>query len=96
MTDDKEAAPLLLLSLLQALASRRQLRVTEVGQRVPAQSILSVEKKYLRKIAPCVPHGSKHGPDDDDDDDIYIMMKCLSVSVSRKIITSSWEFPVTT
>ena len=36
VADDKEAAPLLLLSLLQALASRRQLRVTEVGQRVPA------------------------------------------------------------
>ena len=37
--------------------------------------------------------------DDDDDldgDDIYIMMKCLSVCVSRKIITSSWEAPVTT
>ena len=28
------------------------------------------------------------GEDDDDDDDIYIMMKCLSVCVSRKIITS--------
>ena len=27
--------------------------------------------------------------DDDDDDDIYIMMQCLSVCVSRKIITSS-------
>ena len=37
-------------------------------------------------------------PDDvgDDPDDIYIMMMCLSVCVSRKIITSSWEFPVTT
>ena len=33
---------------------------------------------------------------DVDDDDIYIMMKCLSVCVSRKIITSSWESPVTT
>ena len=32
----------------------------------------------------------------DDDDDIYIMMQCLSVCVSRKIITSSWESPVTT
>ena len=31
-----------------------------------------------------------------DDDDIYIMMKCLSVCLSRKIITSSWESPVTT
>ena len=32
-----------------------------------------------------------------DDDDIYIiMMKCLCVCVSRKIITSSWESPVTT
>ena len=41
--------------------------------------------------------------DDDDDsddndgdgDDIYIMMKCLSVCLSRKMITSSWESPVT-
>ena len=31
-----------------------------------------------------------------DDDDIYIMMKCLSVCLSRKIITSSLESPVTT
>ena len=31
-----------------------------------------------------------------DDGDIYIMMKCLSVCVSRKMITSSWESPVTT
>ena len=29
-------------------------------------------------------------------DDIYIMMQCLSVCVSQKIITSSWESPVTT
>ena len=29
-------------------------------------------------------------------DDIYIMMKCLCVCVSQKIITSSWESPVTT
>ena len=36
------------------------------------------------------------GDDGDDDDDIYIMMQCLCVCVSRKIITSSWEFPVTT
>ena len=35
-------------------------------------------------------------PDDHDDDDIYIMMECLSVCVSRKMITSSWESPVTT
>ena len=34
--------------------------------------------------------------DDGGDDDIYIMMKCLCVCVSRKIITSSWESPVTT
>ena len=36
--------------------------------------------------------------DDDDEDsgDIYIMMECLSVCVSRKMITSSWESPVTT
>ena len=33
---------------------------------------------------------------DDDGDDIYIIMKCLSVCVSRKMITSSWESPVTT
>ena len=35
---------------------------------------------------------------DDGDDvvDIYIMMKCLSVCVSRKMITFSWESPVTT
>ena len=33
---------------------------------------------------------------DYDDDDTYIMMKCLSVCVSRKMITSSWESPVTT
>ena len=32
----------------------------------------------------------------DGDDDIYIMMKCLSVCLSRKMITSSWESPVTT
>ena len=34
--------------------------------------------------------------DDDDHDDIYIMMECLSVCVSKKMITSSWESPVTT
>ena len=36
--------------------------------------------------------------DDDgmDDSDIYIMMKCLSVCLSRKIITSSQESPLTT
>ena len=32
----------------------------------------------------------------DDDDDIYIMMKHLSVCLSREMITSSWESPVTT
>ena len=34
------------------------------------------------------------GFDDDDDDDyhdIYIMMKCLSVCLSRKIITSNFR-----
>ena len=36
------------------------------------------------------------GVDDGDDDDIYIMMMCLSVCLSRKMITSSWESPVTT
>ena len=30
------------------------------------------------------------------DGDIYIMIKCLSVCLSRKMITSSWESPVTT
>ena len=35
--------------------------------------------------------------DDDEGDDIYIMMQCLSVCLCvTKIITSSWEFPVTT
>ena len=32
----------------------------------------------------------------DDEDDIYIMTECLSVCLSRKMITSSWESPVTT
>ena len=37
------------------------------------------------------------GDDDDDGDDIYIMMSvCLFVCLSRKMITSSWESPVTT
>ena len=35
----------------------------------PCREVLSVDKKSLQKIAPGVPHGSKHGPDDDDDDD---------------------------
>ena len=40
---------------------------------------------------------SDHDGDyDGDGGDIYIMMKCLSVCVSRKMITSSWESPVTT
>ena len=34
--------------------------------------------------------------DDDNDDDIYIMMQCVCVCVSQKMITSSWESPVTT
>ena len=35
--------------------------------------------------------------DDHGDDDIYIMMSvCLFVCLSRKMITSSWESPVTT
>ena len=29
-------------------------------------------------------------------DDIYIMMNCVCVCLSRKMITSSWESPVTT
>ena len=37
-----------------------------------------------------------HNDNHNDDDDIYIMIKCLSVCVSRKMITSSWESPVTT
>ena len=32
----------------------------------------------------------------DDVDDIYIMIQCLCVCLSRKIITSSLESPVTT
>ena len=36
------------------------------------------------------------GDDGDGDGDIYIMMQCLCVCVSRKIITSSWESPVST
>ena len=40
--------------------------------------------------------GDPEDKDGDNGDDIYIMMKCLSVCVSRKMITSSWEFPVTT
>ena len=45
---------------------------------------------------------SDDGGDDDGDDgggggdDIYIMMQCVCVCLSRKIITSSWESPVTT
>ena len=40
---------------------------------------------------------SAGGEDDEDKDgDIYIMMKCLSVCLSRKMSTSSWESPVTT
>ena len=50
MADDKEAASLLLLSLLQALAGRRQLRVTEVGQRVPVETF-SVLTKSLCGIS---------------------------------------------
>ena len=34
--------------------------------------------------------------DDKCDVDIYIMMMCVSVCLSRKMITSSWESPVTT
>ena len=40
--------------------------------------------------------GDGVGDGGDDGGDIYIMMQCLSVCVSRKIITSSWESPVTT
>ena len=36
------------------------------------------------------------GHDGSEGDDIYIMMQCVSVCLSRKIITSSWESPVTT
>ena len=56
-----------------------------------------------RLFAPCQRSGGSgdddgyddKGDDDDngDGDDIYIMM---SVCVSQKIITSSWESPVTT
>ena len=34
--------------------------------------------------------------DSDCDDDIYIMMKCVCVCLSRKMITSSLDSPVTT
>ena len=34
--------------------------------------------------------------DGGDGGDIYIMTECLSVCLSRKMITSSWEFTVTT
>ena len=47
--------------------------------------------------------GNSDNDDDNSDDDdncnngdIYIMMQCLCVCVSRKMITSSWESPVTT
>ena len=46
-------------------------------------------RSYCKKTIFVVFHFLKFLP-------IYIMMKCLSVCVSRKIITSSWEFPVTT
>ena len=36
------------------------------------------------------------GEDDNNVVDIYIMMKCLSVCMSWKMITSSLEFPLTT
>ena len=51
----------------------------------------------VAKVAalPSGPH-CLHCHGDDEDDDIYIMMKCLSVCLSRKMITSSWESPVTT
>ena len=46
----------------------------------------------------CDDYGDVYTVDDGDvdDGDIYIMMKCLSVCLSRKMITSSWESPVTT
>ena len=43
-----------------------------------------------------VDDGGDDDGDGDGDGDIYIMMECLSVCVSRKMITSSWESPVTT
>ena len=36
------------------------------------------------------------GNGDDGNYDIYIMMKCVFVCLSRKMSTSSWEYPVTT
>ena len=35
--------------------------------------------------------GDGDGGDGDDDGDIYIMMKCVFVCLSRKIITSSFK-----
>ena len=52
----------------------------------------------VAKVAalPSGPHCLHCHGDDDDDDDIYIMTECLSVCLSRKMITSSRESPVTT
>ena len=59
----------------------------------PAQYILYLIQLNCTKVNDDV---NDEYEDIDDYDDIYIMMKCLSVCLSRKIITSSWESPVTT
>ena len=59
----------------------------------PAQYILYLIQLNCTKVNDDV---NDEYEDNDDYDDIYIMMKCLSVCLSRKIITSSCESPVTT
>ena len=59
----------------------------------PAQYILYLIQLNCTKVNDDV---NDEYEDIDDYDDIYIMMKCLFVCLSRKIITSSWESPVTT
>ena len=50
-----------------------------------------------RYVEDCNSEGDDDHYDDGngDGDDIYIMMKCLSVCLSRKMSTSSFESPVT-
>ena len=65
--------------------------LTADGEEQGWQQLLIQKVHYLQNYD----HGGDGGHGDDEVD-IYIMMKCLSVCVSRKIITSSWEAPVTT
>ena len=55
---------------------------------------LSLSRQVRFKTA--IAKSSDDHCDNEDDGDIYIMMKCLCVCLSRKMITSSWESPVTT